>query len=83
MSGNLFAAFEAVAATASAKAFLRAGERTYSYSDLLAQSAKAANVLRAAGVNRGDRVLVQVEKSPTAVFLYLGCLRSEIGRAHV
>ena len=76
MSGNLFAAFEAVAATASAKAFLRAGERTYSYSDLLAQSAKAANVLRAAGVNRGDRVLVQVEKSPTAVFLYLGCLRS-------
>ena len=31
--------------------------------------------LRALGVGKGDRVAVQVEKSPQAVFLYLACLR--------
>ncbi len=40
-----------------------------------------AGALRTLGVGHGDRVLVQVEKSPYAVALYLGCLR--LGAAYV
>ena len=48
----------------------------YSYADLEAQSARFANTLVALGVSPGDRVAVQVDKSPEALFLYLGCLRA-------
>jgi malonyl-CoA/methylmalonyl-CoA synthetase len=47
-----------------------------SYGDLDAESARMANLLIALGVQPGDRVLVQAEKSPQAVFLYLACLRA-------
>jgi malonyl-CoA/methylmalonyl-CoA synthetase len=46
------------------------------YGELLAQSAKLARALRVAGVREDDRVLVQVEKSPEALSLYLACLRA-------
>ena len=39
------------------------------------QSARFAHALRALGVRAGDRVAVQVEKSPEAVLLYLATLR--------
>jgi malonyl-CoA/methylmalonyl-CoA synthetase len=48
----------------------------FTYGDLDQQSARLANVLAACGVVLGDRVAVQVEKSPQAVFLYLACLRA-------
>ena len=35
-----------------------------------------ARLLQSLGVAKGDRVAVQVEKSPEAVFLYLACLRA-------
>src|ERR1041385_6414746 len=47
---------------------------TYSYADLDAETARYANLLLSLGLKPGDRVLAQVEKSPQAVFLYLGCL---------
>ena len=46
-----------------------------SYSLLDEMSASIAATLKAFGVVKGDRVAVQVEKSPKAVALYLGCLR--------
>jgi malonyl-CoA/methylmalonyl-CoA synthetase len=46
--------------------------RRYSYADLIARSGAYAAALRAAGVQPGDRVAVQVEKSPEVIFLYLG-----------
>ena len=49
--------------------------RSYSYGDLDEHSARLANLLTSCGVVPGDRVAVQVEKSPHAVFLYLACLR--------
>src|SRR4051795_1317618 len=59
------------------KPFLTTPEgRTVSYGDLEEGSAKIASVLRDLGVGPGDRVAVQVEKSPEAVLLYLGCLRA-------
>ncbi|MFU8817007.1 MAG: AMP-binding protein, partial [Pseudomonadales bacterium] len=47
----------------------------WSYQDLAFWSQRMAGALQAHGVASGDRVLVQVEKSPQAVALYLGCLR--------
>ncbi len=48
----------------------------YRYADLEAGSARFANLLRAAGLAPGDRVVAQIDKRPEAVFLYLGCLRA-------
>jgi malonyl-CoA/methylmalonyl-CoA synthetase len=50
--------------------------RRISYGDLEAASARIANLLRRLGVAPGDRVMVQVDKSPEVVSLYLGCLRA-------
>jgi len=49
---------------------------TYSYADLERESARYARLLTDQGVAKGDRVAVQVDKSPEALFLYLGCLRA-------
>ena len=48
----------------------------YSYGDLERESARYARFLTGLGLQPGDRVAVQIEKSPAAVFLYLGCLRA-------
>ncbi|MDR6288463.1 malonyl-CoA/methylmalonyl-CoA synthetase [Inquilinus ginsengisoli] len=50
--------------------------RRISYGGLEAASARIANLLRRLGVAPGDRVMVQVDKSPEVVSLYLGCLRA-------
>ncbi|MBJ7533513.1 malonyl-CoA synthase [Rhodomicrobium vannielii ATCC 17100] len=50
--------------------------RQFRYRDILALTARFANALVAAGVKPGDRVAVQVEKSPEALFLYLACVRA-------
>ncbi|OKH89999.1 malonyl-CoA synthase [Thalassospira sp. TSL5-1] len=46
------------------------------YRDADEWSARYANALVQAGAQKGDRVAVQVEKSPAALFLYLGCIRA-------
>ena len=57
------------------------GADPWSYRDVDQLSARFATVLRALEIRPGDRVLVQVDKSPEAVALYLGCLR--VGAAYV
>jgi len=42
-------------------------------------SAKVAGLLRSLGVRRGDRVAVQVEKTPDALLAYLGTVRARFG----
>ncbi len=48
----------------------------YSYADLEAISGRYQRLLQELGVCPGQRVAVQVEKSPQALFLYLACLRA-------
>jgi malonyl-CoA/methylmalonyl-CoA synthetase len=48
----------------------------FCYADLERETARYSNFLTALGLQRGDRVAVQVEKSPQAVFVYLACLRT-------
>ncbi|MBV8851601.1 MAG: malonyl-CoA synthase [Methylobacteriaceae bacterium] len=50
--------------------------RVVSYGELEEGSGRLASALRGLGVEPGDRVAVQVEKSPEAVLLYLACLRA-------
>ncbi|MFT5574082.1 MAG: malonyl-CoA/methylmalonyl-CoA synthetase [Cryomorphaceae bacterium] len=49
---------------------------SYSYADIDQESARLANYLSDLGASSGDRISVQVEKSPQAVCLYLACLRA-------
>lgn len=51
---------------------------TLTYGQVAERSAQLAGALAAAGVKRGDRVVVQVDKSVDAIALYLGCLRSDV-----
>jgi malonyl-CoA/methylmalonyl-CoA synthetase len=50
--------------------------RYYSWEDIHLASAKIANSLQSLGLKKGDRILVQVEKSPEALLLYLASLRA-------
>jgi malonyl-CoA/methylmalonyl-CoA synthetase len=58
------------------KPFAFAGDRQILYRDLLEQSAAFAGALKAIGIEPGDRVAMQVEKTPEVIALYLACLRS-------
>jgi malonyl-CoA/methylmalonyl-CoA synthetase len=73
---NLYALFESRFPADRARPFIEIpGVRTWSYGDLETEGGRIANRLRSLGVSPRDRVAVQVEKSPEALFLYLACLR--------
>jgi len=50
--------------------------RVYTYADLERETARVAAFLTGLGLQRGDRVAAQIEKSPQGLFLYLGALRA-------
>ncbi|MEX0941269.1 MAG: AMP-binding protein [Pseudomonadales bacterium] len=52
------------------------GEVQYTYGDLERLSAEIARQLASMGINPGDRVIVQVEKSAMSLMVYFGCLRA-------
>ena len=59
------------------KPFLLPGAgRTISYADFLALAAGYAALLARCGVTPGERVAVQVEKSPSALALYAACVQA-------
>lgn len=76
MTDNLYSLFQDRFLAASTKPSLIDAEGhgpTYGQLDDL--SARFAAVLRGYGVEAGDRIVVQVDKSVGAMALYLGCLR--------
>jgi malonyl-CoA/methylmalonyl-CoA synthetase len=56
--------------------FLLSGGQAISYGDLEAGAAHVAGRLVAEGVEPGDRVALQAEKSPQAIMVYLGVLKA-------
>jgi len=71
-----YAWIEAGAVGAPDRAFAEdAAHRRMNYGELLSLSASWAAALRARGVEAGDRVAVQVDKSLEAIVLYAACLR--------
>jgi len=74
---NIFAHFLAVAGQAGAKPFLiEIGGTVLAFVDLDRRTGQMAARLRALGGKPGDRIVVQVDKSPENVVLYLAALRA-------
>ena len=77
MNANLYERFRARFASDLGRSFIEtASGARFSYADLERESGRIAACLRSLGLEKGDRVAVQVEKSPRALFLYLACLRA-------
>ncbi|WP_430397447.1 malonate--CoA ligase [Ferrovibrio sp.] len=74
--GNLFAAIRAANQDVSRTFLVTGSGRHVNYADLFRDSGRMANALVILGVKPGDRVAVQIDKSPEALTLYLACLRS-------
>ena len=76
MNANLFAIIRERIAS-QANVLLRTVEgAVVTYGDMLERSGRLANILVLRGVEPGDRVAVQVEKSAQALMLYLAILRA-------
>jgi len=82
MNANLYEVLRSHFAVALDREFLaQPGQQVVTYRAIDDRSARIGRVLRERGVNIGDRVVVQVDKSADAVALYLACLR--IGAIYV
>ncbi|MGO9485953.1 MAG: malonate--CoA ligase [Rhodomicrobium sp.] len=75
-SANLFSELKGRWGIAEKPAIETPGGACYRFGDVDEISARLANALAALGVNPGDRVAVQADKSPEALFLYLACVRA-------
>jgi len=75
-NANLFAQLAASIGDASRIAIETEDGEHISYDELLARSGRLANVLARRGVEPGDRVAVQAEKSVAALVLYLATVRA-------
>lgn len=75
MPNHLFDAIRSAISTTDATFIETQAGKIWTYGDMLALSARLANVLVEQGVKPGDRIAVQVEKSAEALMLYLACLR--------
>jgi len=77
MNANLFALFQSrFPADLDQPVIETAAGKIHSYGELATIVSCYAGHIRALGVVPGDRVAVQVEKSPEALFLYLACLKA-------
>ncbi|MBU2954323.1 malonate--CoA ligase [Marinobacter sp. F3R08] len=76
MNHNLFHTFATKMQERGTANFITTPEgKTYTYADALARTGRIAGALQELGVQPGDRVAVQVDKSPEAILLYLATLR--------
>ncbi|NJM30439.1 MAG: AMP-binding protein [Rhizobiales bacterium] len=75
MTGSLYAKFEETFRRLPEKIALRTpAARTWTFAELAAEACRYANALEALGIEPGDRVTVQIDKSPANLFLYLAVL---------
>ena len=76
-NNNFFELIQQQMLTSSQKTFLKLHDsHSISFSDANRLSAQLANKLNELGLQPGDRVTAQIDKSPQAVLLYLACLRA-------
>ncbi len=74
MTNTLFDALFSSLAGQNRPLFLRPGAADISGAAFLATIARAAHALRGMGVQKGDRVAVQIAKSPEALAVYGACV---------
>lgn len=76
-SANLFELFQGRFPEDRSRPLLRMPDgRGYSYAELEESTGRYARLLSSLGARKGDRVAVQVDKSPEALFVYLACVRA-------
>ena len=74
---NLYEQYRACFPVDRETALLHTSDGTvYTYADAERESARLANYLLNLGAAPGDRVTVQVDKTPSVLWLYLACLRA-------
>ncbi|MDB6062999.1 MAG: malonyl-CoA synthase [Verrucomicrobiaceae bacterium] len=77
MNHNLYAILAArFLETPETAALILPAAQSISFADLDRASARCANLLVQLGLKPGDRIAAQVEKTPQALYLYLGSLRA-------
>ncbi|WP_027169248.1 malonyl-CoA synthase [Mesorhizobium sp. WSM3224] len=76
MTNHLFGAFRSRMPAPSRLLMETDDGRFITYGDMLVKSAQLAYALAQAGVEPGDRIAVQVDKSPEAALLYLASVRA-------
>jgi malonyl-CoA/methylmalonyl-CoA synthetase len=76
-NSNLYAHFDRQITLHQEKELLcTAGDRSYTYQKIADISAQIAHSLTNLGAVPGDRISVQIDKSPQSLCLYLACLRA-------
>ncbi len=76
---NLYALFHAAFGPTPERMAVETDQgQQYTYGDVHQLTARMANWLNSQGLQRGDRVMVQVEKSVPALLFYLACLRAGV-----
>jgi malonyl-CoA/methylmalonyl-CoA synthetase len=76
---NIFGLFQSAGqARAERPCLIIDGRPFLTYAAMLSETGRAAAWLRSIGIEQGDRAIVQAHKSPTAVILYLACLRAGV-----
>lgn len=76
INANLYAVLSQGFPNDRSKVAIQTPDATFSWEDLDQYSAQYANALQHLKLLPGERVAVQVEKSPEALILYLACLRA-------
>ncbi len=76
LNANLFATLTDHAPAFDRIALESSDGPTLSYGDLFARAGRAASALAEFGVEPGDRVAAQIDKSPDAIVLALACFRA-------
>jgi len=74
---NAYESFHAAFASRGKEVFLEdESGSVYTYADLDRETARIASFLTGLGLQQGERVAAQIEKSPQGLFLYLATLRA-------
>ncbi|WP_366556153.1 malonate--CoA ligase [Aquibaculum sediminis] len=77
MNRNLYALLSDLFPADRSAPVLELGDgQQHAYANLEAMAGRYAALLRQLGVKPGDRVAVQTEKSPNALYFYLGCIQA-------
>src|SRR5690242_19525356 len=78
-NANFFAALHSRFAACSSNVALETSDGTiFTYAQLQENVARYAGALQAQQLRPGDRITVQVEKTPQSLFLYLACLQTGV-----
>ena len=75
LNKNLYTNFQEKFLKHSNRLFLESDHGTLKFDEIQEQTGLYVSLFKQMGIVKGDRVVVQVEKSIEAVLLYLSCLR--------